>query len=175
MGAAGGHVPANAAHRGRGPSPTGSMKAYLTRRLLQSLLVLFGVSFVVFFILHLTGDPALVLLSPDASAEDVQRFRQQMGFNDPFFVQYGRFLSGALRGNFGQSVRHGEPAFDLVMERMPATFELSGAALALALCLSIPAGIISAVRRNTLVDYISTVVALLGQSMSTFCLGIMLF
>src|SRR5213596_280201 len=174
MGAAGGHVPANAAHRGRGPSPTGSMKTYLARRLLQSFLVLFGVSFVVFFILHLTGDPALVLLPPDASAEDVQRFREAMGFNDPFVVQYGRFLAGALRGDFGQSVRHGEPAFSLVVERMPATFELAGAALLVALGLAIPAGIVSAVRRNTLVDYISTVVALLGQSMPTFWLGIML-
>ena len=150
------------------------MRTYLTRRLLQSLLVLFGVSFVVFFILHLTGDPALVLLPPDASAEDVQRFREAMGFNDPFFVQYARFLSGALRGDFGQSVRHGEPAFDLVVERMPATFELAGAALGVALVLAIPAGIISAVRRNTMLDYVSTVVALLGQSMPTFWLGIML-
>ena len=139
------------------------MKTYLARRLLQSLLVLFGVSFVVFFILHLTGDPALVLLPPDASAEDVQRFREAMGFNDPFIVQYGRFLSGALRGDFGQSVRHGEPAFTLVVERMPATFELAGAALGVALVLAIPAGIISAVRRNTMLDYVSTIVALLGD------------
>ena len=150
------------------------MKVYLLRRFLQSLLVLLGVSFVVFGILFLTGDPALVLLPPDASAEDIQKFRQSMGFNDPFFVQYGRFLGGALRGDFGQSIRHGEPAFDLVMERMPATFELSGAALAIALCLAIPAGIVSAVRRNTVIDYFSTVVALLGQSMPTFWLGIML-
>jgi peptide/nickel transport system permease protein len=150
------------------------MKVYLFRRFLQSLLVLLGVSFVVFGILFLTGDPALILLPPDASIGDIAKFREQMGFNDPFLVQYGRFLAGALRGDFGQSVRHGEPAFDLVMERMPATFELSGAALALALCLSIPAGIISAVRRNSVLDYISTVVALLGQSMPTFWLGIML-
>jgi peptide/nickel transport system permease protein len=150
------------------------MKVYLLRRFLQSLLVLLGVSFVVFGILFLTGDPALVLLPPDASAEAVEKFRQSMGFNDPFFVQYGRFLLGALRGDFGQSIRHGEPAFDLVMERMPATFELSGAALAIALCLAIPAGIVSAVRRNTVIDYFSTVVALLGQSMPTFWLGIML-
>jgi peptide/nickel transport system permease protein len=150
------------------------VKVYLFRRLLQSLLVLFGVSCVVFFILYLTGDPALVLLPPDASAEDVIRFREVMGFNDPFIVQYGRFLAGALRGNFGQSIRHGEPAFDLVIERMPATFELAGAGLLIALCLAIPAGIISAVRRNTLADYVATVVALLGQSMPTFWLGIML-
>jgi len=147
---------------------------YLVRRLAQSLVVLLGVSFVVFFILHLTGDPAAVLLPPDASAEDLQRFRQMMGFNDPFVVQYGRFLRGALQGDFGQSIRHGEPAFGLVVERMPATFELSGAALVIALALAIPAGIVSAVRRNTTVDYVSTVVALLGQSLPTFWLGIML-
>ncbi len=150
------------------------MSTFLFRRLLQSLVVLFGVSFVVFAILHLTGDPALVLLPPDASAEDVRRFRELMGFNDPFLVQYGRFLTGALQGDFGQSIRHGEPAFGLVVERMPATFELAGAALLLALCLSIPAGILSAVRRNSLLDYVATVVALFGQSLPTFWLGIML-
>jgi len=150
------------------------VKVYLLRRLLQSLVVLFGVSCVVFFILYLTGDPALVLLPPDASAEDVIRFREVMGFNDPFIVQYGRFLGGAIRGDFGQSIRHGEPAFDLVLERMPATFELAGAGLLIALCLAIPAGIISAVRRNTVADYVATVIALLGQSMPTFWLGIML-
>ena len=150
------------------------MTTFLFRRLLQSLVVLFGVSFVVFAILHLTGDPALVLLPPDASSEDVRRFREVMGFNDPFLVQYGRFLKGALQGDFGQSVRHGEPAFGLVVERMPATLELAGAALVLALCLAIPAGIVSAVRRNTALDYLATVVALFGQSLPTFWLGIML-
>jgi peptide/nickel transport system permease protein len=150
------------------------MSVYLLRRLAQSVLVLLGVSFVVFFILYLTGDPALVLLPPDATAEDVREFRARMGFNDPFIVQYGRFLGGALRGDFGQSVRHGEPAFHLVVERLPATFELSGAALLVALVLAIPAGVVSAVRRNSLTDYVATVVALLGQSMPTFWLGIML-
>ena len=150
------------------------MTVYLLRRLAQSVLVLFGVSFVVFFILYLTGDPALVLLPPDASAEDIRKFREAMGFNDPFLVQYARFLAGAFRGDFGQSVRHGEPAFHLVLERLPATFELAGAALLIGLLLSIPAGVISAVRRNTAIDYVSTVVALLGQSMPTFWLGIML-
>jgi ABC-type dipeptide/oligopeptide/nickel transport system permease component len=150
------------------------MSVYLFRRLAQSVLVLLGVSFVVFFILYLTGDPALVLLPPDATAEDIRNFRETMGFNDPFIVQYGRFLGGALRGDFGQSVRHGEPAFHLVLERLPATFQLSGAALLIALLLAIPAGVVSAVRRNTAVDYAATVVALLGQSMPTFWLGIML-
>ena len=150
------------------------MRIFVLRRLVQSLVVLLGVSFVVFFILHLTGDPAAVLLPPEASADDIRRFREAMGFDDPFLVQYARFLSGALQGDFGKSIRHGEPAFGLVLERMPATFELAGAALLIALVLSIPAGIVSAVRRNTMVDYVSTVFALLGQSMPTFWLGIML-
>ncbi|HXJ78534.1 MAG TPA: nickel ABC transporter permease [Candidatus Methylomirabilis sp.] len=150
------------------------MTSYLVRRGWQSLLVLLGVSAVVFLILHLTGDPALLLLPPDATAEDIARFRTAMGFDDPVFVQYIRFLRGALRGDFGESVRHGEPAMSLVLERLPATFELAGAGLLLALCLAIPAGIVSAVKRNTAVDYISTVMALLGQAMPTFWLGIML-
>ena len=150
------------------------MRSYLLRRLWQAVLVLFGVSVVVFLILHLTGDPAALLLPPDATAEDVARFRKAMGFDDHVAVQYVRFLKGALRGDFGESVRHGEPAMHLVLERLPATFELAGAGLLLAMCLAIPAGIISAVKRNTPIDYVSTVVALMGQAMPTFWLGIML-
>ena len=150
------------------------MKSYLLRRLWQSLLVIFGVSVVVFLILHLTGDPAALMLPPDATAEDIAKFRHDMGFDDPVAVQYVRFLKGAVRGDFGQSIRPGEPALGLVVERLPATFELAGAGLVIALALAIPAGIVSAVRRNTSIDYISTVVALLGQAMPTFWLGIML-
>jgi len=150
------------------------MKRFLARRLAQALVVVLGVSVVAFFILHLTGDPALLLLPPDATAEEIRNFRDAMGFNDPFVVQYWRFLRGAATGNFGESLRHGAPAMRLVVERLPATLELAGAAMAIALCVALPAGIVSAVRRNTPVDYISTVVALLGQSMPTFWLGIML-
>ena len=150
------------------------MNSYLLRRLWQSLLVIFGVSVVVFLILHLTGDPAALMLPPDATAEDIAKFRHDMGFDDPVAVQYVRFLKGAVRGDFGQSIRHGEPAMGLVVERLPATFELAGAGLVIALALAIPAGIVSAVRRNTSIDYISTGVALLGQAMPTFWLGIML-
>ena len=150
------------------------MKSYILRRLWQAVLVLFGVSVVVFAILHLTGDPAALLLPPDATAEDIARFRTAMGFDDPWIVQYGRFLTGAIQGNFGESLRHGEPAMPLVLERLPATLQLAGAGLLLALCLAVPAGIVSAVKRNTVIDYFSTVVALLGQAMPTFWLGIML-
>jgi ABC-type dipeptide/oligopeptide/nickel transport system permease component len=150
------------------------MTSFLVRRLAQALLVVLGVSIVVFVMLHLTGDPALLLLPPDATAEEIARFRAAMGFDDPLLVQYGRFLAGALAGDFGESLRHGQPAMGLVLERLPATAELAGAAMAVALAIAIPAGIVSAVRRNRPVDYLATVVALFGQSMPTFWLGIML-
>ena len=150
------------------------MSAYLIRRLGQSLIVLLGISVVVFVILHLTGDPTLLMLPPDVSAEEVARFRKAMGFDDPLAVQYWRFLRGALRGDFGNSLRHDEPALALVWQRMPATLELTMVAMAIALLLAIPAGIVSAVFRNSALDYVSTVVALVGQAMPTFWLGIML-
>ncbi len=150
------------------------MKTYLLRRLAQSLIVLLGISVVVFVILHLTGDPTLLLLPPDASAEEIAKFRRAMGFDDPLPLQYWRFLRGAVRGDFGNSLRHDEPALALVWQRMPATIELTAVALGLALVLAIPAGIVSAVFRNTALDYVSTVVALIGQAMPTFWLGIML-
>lgn len=150
------------------------MRTYLFRRLVQSLIVLLGISAVVFVILHLTGDPTLLMLPLEASAEDVARFRRAMGFDDPLYVQYWRFLKGAVQGNFGNSLRHEEPALALVWQRMPATIELTAVALVVALVLAIPAGIVSAVFRNTAIDYVSTVVALIGQAMPTFWLGIML-
>jgi len=150
------------------------VRTYILRRLAQSLIVLLGISAVVFVILHLTGDPTLLLLPPDATAEEVARFRHAMGFDDPLHVQYLRFLKGAVRGDFGNSLRHEEPALALVWQRMPATLELTAVALGVALVLAIPAGIVSAVFRNTPLDYLSTVVALVGQAMPTFWLGIML-
>jgi ABC-type dipeptide/oligopeptide/nickel transport system permease component len=150
------------------------MSVYVARRLAQALIVLLGISVVVFVILHLTGDPTLLMLPPDVTAEEVARFRKAMGFDDPLPVQYWRFLRGVLRGNFGNSLRHDEPALGLVFERMPATLELTAVALGVALLLAIPAGIVSAVFRNTALDYVSTVVALIGQAMPTFWLGIML-
>ncbi len=150
------------------------MKTYLFRRLAQSLVVLLGISVVVFVILHLTGDPTLLLLPPDASAEEIAKFRRAMGFDDPLYLQYWRFLRGALRGDFGTSLRHDEPALGLVWQRMPATIELTAVALGVALVLAIPAGIVSAAFRNTALDYVSTVLALVGQAMPTFWLGIML-
>ena len=150
------------------------MKSYLIRRLLQSVLVLLGVSVVVFLILHLTGDPALLLLPPDATAEDIDKFRSAMGFNDPVAVQYGRFVGRAMRGDFGDSLRYQEDALGLVLERLPATLELAGAALALTFLVAVPVGVLSAVRRGSLVDFLGMGAAVLGQAVPGFWLGLML-
>ncbi len=168
------------------------MTRYLARRFWQSLLVLFGISLIVFILLHLTGDPAVLLMPPDATQEDIENFRKIMGFDDPLFLrwppwkymhppwrfladtQYGRFLKGAVLGDFGLSFRHQQPALGLVLERMPATLELTLAAMGLAVCVAVPVGILSAVRRNSIVDHAGMVMALLGQSMPVYWLGIML-
>ncbi|HTX54768.1 MAG TPA: ABC transporter permease [Candidatus Baltobacteraceae bacterium] len=167
------------------------MTRYLVRRLWQSVLVLFGISIIIFIILHLTGDPAVLLMPPDATQADIDNFRKLMGFNDPLFIrwppweylnppwrfltdtQYGRFFIGVTHGDFGNSFRHQQPAMSLVMERMPATIELTLAAMAIAISIAVPVGILSAVRRNSVLDHAGMVVALLGQSMPVYWLGIM--
>jgi ABC-type dipeptide/oligopeptide/nickel transport system permease component len=160
------------------------MTHYLFRRLWQSLLVLFGISLIVFILLHLSGDPAVLMMPPDATKEDLENFRKLMGFNDPLFVnwppwrivsdtQYGRFLGGVVRGDFGNSFRHQQPALGLVLERMPATIQLTLAAMGIAVSVAIPVGILSAVKRNTSVDHLGMLLALLGQSMPVYWLGIM--
>jgi ABC-type dipeptide/oligopeptide/nickel transport system permease component len=150
------------------------MKGYILKRLFHSIFVLVGISLVVFIILHLTGDPAALLMPMDATPEQVAQFRKEMGFEDPLIVQYWRFFKGTLRGDFGQSFRHSQPALDLVMERMPATIQLTAAAMVIALVVAIPVGIISAIRRNSLMDHIGMTGALLGQSTPVFWLGVML-
>lgn len=160
------------------------MIGYLLRRLWQSLLVLFGISIIIFTILHLTGDPTLLLLPPEATKEDIDNFRKLMGFNDPLFVtwppwrilsdtQYGRFFTGVMQGDFGTSLRHQQPAMGLVLERMPATIQLTATAMLLAVVVAVPVGIVSAIRRNSFLDHAGMVLALLGQSMPVYWLGIM--
>jgi ABC-type dipeptide/oligopeptide/nickel transport system permease component len=160
------------------------MTRYLFRRFWQSLLVLLGVSLIVFILLHLSGDPAVLMMPPDATKEDIENFRKLMGFNDPLFVgwppwrimtdtQYGRFVGGVVRGDFGNSFRHQQPALGLVLERMPATIRLTLAAMGIAVCVAIPVGILSAVKRNTALDHLGMLMALLGQSMPVYWLGIM--
>ena len=150
------------------------VKSYILKRLFHCIFVLIGISVVVFIILHLTGDPAALLMPMDATPEQVAQFRKEMGFTDPLLVQYWRFFKGTLRLDFGLSFRHSQPALDLVLERMPATIQLTITAMIIAMIIAVPVGIISAIRRNSILDHIGMTGALLGQSTPVFWLGIML-
>src|SRR5437867_8458235 len=150
------------------------MLSYVVRRLLQSLLVLLGVSVIVFGLLHLTGDPTRLLLPLEAREEDVRQLRALLGLDDPLWVQYVRFLGRAIRGDFGLSFKHQMPALTLIAQTLPATLELTAAGLALALVVAVPAGILAALRRNTLLDAICSVGVLMGQAMPVYWLGLLL-
>ena len=150
------------------------MRNYILQRLWQSVLVLFGITIIVFLVLHLTGDPTYLLVSPDATQEDIATLRHEMGFDKPLYVQYLKFLKGLLRGDFGQSFHHQKPAFHLVIQHLPATLELTAAALAIAMAFAIPIGVFSAVKPNSRMDNIGMIVVLWGQSMPGYWLGLML-
>src|SRR5215471_15000162 len=124
---------------------TPGVRAYLLSRLGQTVLVVFLALTAVFFLVRLGGDPVLLFLPMDIQAKDVDEFRQRLGFNDPLAVQYARFVAGAARGDFGESLRYRRDALGLVLERLPATLALAGAALGLTFCLAIPVGVASAV------------------------------
>lgn len=150
------------------------MFAYVIRRQLQSLLVLLAVSALVFALARLGGDPTPLLLPLDSSKEQVAAFRERLGLDQPIIVQYVRFLGRAVQGDLGQSLRHRESALKLVVERVPATLQLLGAALLVTVLISIPLGTLSAVWKDSLLDHSSRLFALLGQSIPSFWLGIML-
>ena len=149
------------------------MTAYVVQRLLLAILVVFGVSIVTFFLTFLSGDPAVLMLPPDASAEQIIRFRRDWGFDDPIVVQYGRFLGRALQGDMGTSLRHGTPALPLIAERLPATLQLTVTAMVVAILLAIPLGVISATHRGSPIDLLTMTVALVGQAVPNFWLAIM--
>ena len=150
------------------------MTRYIIRRLLQSVFVVAGVSLLVFVILFQTGDPVILMASPDATREEVEQLRETLGFNRPWYEQYWDFASDAVRGDFGTSLRQGQPVFSLIMDRLPATLKLAGAAFVISVVLSIPIGIVSATRRNSIWDTGAMGFALLGQSLPVFFLGVML-
>jgi peptide/nickel transport system permease protein len=150
------------------------MTTYIIRRLLQSIIVVLGVTVLVYFILFQTGDPTFLSVSPDATVEEVERVRHQLGYDRPWIVQYGDFLGGLVRGDLGTSLRQQRPVLTVIRERLPATLELTIASLALALLVAVPAGIISATKRNTIWDNIVMLLAMGGQSVPVFFLGIML-
>ena len=150
------------------------MRRYLLARLAQTALVVFLSLTAVFGMVRLTGDPVLLFMPMDIQAKDVNEFRERLGFNDPLAVQYGRFLGAALRGDFGESLRYRRDALGLVLERLPATLLLAGAALALTVVVAVPLGVVSAVRRDSAFDHVGTVITVLGQATPGFWLGLML-
>lgn len=131
-------------------------------------------SVVVFVLTRLSGDPAVLMMPVDATLAEIEAFRQRMGWNDPWLVQYGRFALGALQGDFGQSLRHGQPAFQMVMDHMPATLQLAFTAMVMAIVIAIPLGILAAARRGSWIDGFTQVFATFGQSVPNFWLAIML-
>ena len=150
------------------------MRAYVLSRLAQTALVVVLSLTAVFGMVRLSGDPVLLFMPMDIQAKDVNEFRQRLGFNDPLAVQYARFMGGAVRGDFGESLRYRSDALGLVLERLPATLLLGGTALGLTLVLAIPLGVVSAVRRDSLFDHAATVATVLGQATPGFWLGLML-
>jgi peptide/nickel transport system permease protein len=151
------------------------MKAYLLRRLVQSALTLLGVSVFVFVILRvLPGDPGKMLLPEGAPQSAIEELNRQLGLREPLHLQYGLFLQSVFRGDFGQSFQYRAPALQVVIERLPATIQLTLAAMILTMSVGVSIGIVAAVRRGTRYDYAGTMLAVLGQSLPNFWLGIML-
>ncbi len=150
------------------------MSRYIVRRLLQTILVLWGVSFIAFMVIFITGDPASAMIGENWTLAQIQDFRHAMGFDLPWYVQYWNFLSKAAHGDLGLSLRQNQPNLTLVFDRMPATLELALSAMLLSIFLAIPVGIISAIKPNTWIDNFVMLGAMLGQSMPAFWLGVML-
>jgi len=150
------------------------MARFVVQRLFDSVVVLLGVSLLVFFLVRLSGDPAATLLPVEASREDYVALRKSLGLDRPLPEQYIRFLGRAIRGDFGLSIRHRIPALPTVLERLPATLKLTFVGMLISLAIAVPLGVVSATKRNTVVDALARIAALLGQAMPTFWLGILL-
>ncbi len=150
------------------------MGRFLVARTARLVLVLWGVLTLAFLLLRLSGDPATLFVGQDATREQVEQVRHQLGFDQPLIVQYGQFLGRIAHGDFDRSLRFDRPAISLVLDALPYTLELTLASLAIAMLLGIPAGAIAALRPGSAVDSAATLLALVGQSMPVFWLGILL-
>jgi peptide/nickel transport system permease protein len=151
------------------------MGHYVLGRLAAMLPVLLLVSVVIFSLIHLTpGDPATVMLGAEASLEDIQRVRQELGLDQPLYLQYLHWLGRVLRGDLGHSIRTHQPVAEAILQRLPVTIEVALAALTVSLAIALPTGMVSALRRDSAVDASSRALALLGVSVPSFFLAILL-
>ena len=150
------------------------MIAFIVRRLLQSVLVMLAVGFIAFSLFTYVGDPINNMVGQDTTLEQREALRESLGLNDPFIVQYGRFLVNAVQGDFGISYRHRRPVADLIAERVPATLELSFVAGILALAVGVPMGVYTGLHRRGVLSQVFLTASLVGISLPTFLTGILL-
>ncbi|ATP41647.1 ABC transporter permease [Solibacillus sp. R5-41] len=150
------------------------MLKFIAKKMLEIIPVLLIISFIVFTLVFVAGDPVALMLPEDASQEDINNLREALGLNDPFIVQYGNYMLGVLQGDFGDSFRYNTAALPLVLERLPATLELAAASMVIAILIAIPFGIWSATKRNSVIDLFVTGTSVVAKAMPNFWLGIML-
>lgn len=150
------------------------MYKYLANRLFYSLIAIVGIVVVVFVIVRMLGDPAVLMLSHEAPLEALEAFRREHGLDRPIWEQLGKFMLDVLRGDLGRSLRHSEDVVSLLLQRLPLTMQLAGAAFVLSLVLAVPLGVLAARYRGTFRDRSLMVMAVLGQSVPDFWLGLML-
>ncbi|MEE2687750.1 MAG: ABC transporter permease [Chloroflexota bacterium] len=150
------------------------MQIYILTRLGQGVLTLLVLSLIVFMSVHLSGDPALLLMPQDYTEADYQQVRENLGLNRPIIIQYATFLGNAVRGDFGKSLTTRRPARDMLVERIPATLQLAGAGMLLAIVMGIPLGILSAVKKDSLLDKLVKLFAIVGIGAPQFWVAIML-
>jgi peptide/nickel transport system permease protein len=150
------------------------MQRYLLSRLIQSVVLLFGVLLLVFFMVRLTGDPASLMMSREATPESIAAFRHEMGFDRPLLIQFIDFMRGAVLGDFGNSLHFKVPALPLVVQRLPATLQLATAALLMAVLVAIPLGLVGGSTPGSLWDNAGRLLGLLGQSIPNFWLALVL-
>ncbi|MDP3171328.1 MAG: ABC transporter permease [Polaromonas sp.] len=150
------------------------MFAFILRRLFQAVIVMVTVAFLAFMLFQYVGDPVVFLLGQDAQPDQIRQLRADLGLDKPFFVQFGHFLFNAVQGEFGLSLRQGAKVSRLIAERFPATLELALVAALLALLIGVPMGVYAALRRGTFFSQVLMTVSLLGVSLPTFLIGILL-
>jgi peptide/nickel transport system permease protein len=151
------------------------MQRYIARRVFQSVLAILAMSLIVFSLARVSGNPLDVMLPLEATAEDYERVSRHWGLDQPLTTQYLIFLRKAVQGDFGNSWKwHGHTAMGLVWERLPATLQLAGFALLISVVLALPIGVLAAVMKGTVWDSAAKIIALLGQSLPAFWLGIVL-
>ena len=151
------------------------MQRFIMVRVLQAFVSIWVVSIIVFGLGRITGDPTAILLPIDATEKERLELRADLGLDKPIHVQYGRFVNNAFHGDFGSSIKwHGYSSMGIVMKRLPATLKLAGVAMLVAVGISLPVGIISAVKRDSFFDYAGKIIALLGQSLPAFWLGLVM-